>query len=286
VEISPTHEDYRTHLELAYFLDYNSIMSKFIDILTKSVQTTPQPIGFRTTQSVQSKHRIKLVAAVTKGTIGTMTDYVTGADAGLLRIPGPIPGTSTLKKAIPTAPDIPWGIWLEEAVRDELKKVMKSGCDFIVFPTGAALVVLPDDSAGIIIKVDTSIAEGPLRTLNDLPVDAVLVTLQSEKNDTLTWHQLMFLQRFGDIVSKPVLVSIPSGTVADELQLLQEAGIDGVVVETGPDQPPGEINRLRQIIDSLKPPATSKRQRLDALLPRTSRDTDTMAEIEEDDEDD
>ena len=96
----------------------------------------------------------------------------------------------------------------------------------------------------------------------------------------------MLLQRFGDIVTRPILVSIPACTGADELQLLQEAGIDGVVVETGPDQPPGEINRLRQIIDSLKPPIASKRQKLDALLPRTSRDADTMAEIEEDDEDD
>ena len=134
--------------------------------------------------------------------------------------------------------------------------------------------------------MDTSIAEGPLRTLNELPLDAVLVTFQFEKDDKLTWHQLMLIQRFGDIVTSPLLVSIPSGTGADELQLLQEAGIDGVVVDTGPDQPPGEVNRLRQVIDSLKPPTTHKRQKIDALLPRTDRDVEMMAEIEEDDEDD
>jgi len=261
-------------------------MSKFIDILTRSLQAVPQPIGFRTSQAVQPKHRIQLVAAVTKSTADTLTDYVAGADAGLLRTPGPVPATSTLKKAIPTKSDIPWGIWLEEASQDELKKAMKSGCDFVIFPAGAALVVPPDDSLGIIIQVDTSIAEGPLRTLNELPLDAVLVTLQFEKDDKLTWHQLMLIQRFGDIVTSPLLVSIPSGTGADELQLLQEAGIDGVVVDTGPDRPPGEVNRLRQVIDSLKPPTTHKRQKMDALLPRTDRDAETMAEIEDDDEDD
>ena len=259
-------------------------MSKFIDILTRSAQAAPQPIGFRTTQAAQPKHRIQLVAAVIKGTIDTLTDYVTGADAGLLRTPGPISSANALKKAIPATPDIPWGIWLEEAVQEELKKAIKSGCDFMVFPVGAALVVPPDDSVGIIIQVDTSIAEGPLRTLNELPLDAVLVTLQSEKDDQRTWHQLMLIQRFGDIVTRPLLVSIPSGTDADELQLLQEVGIDGVVVDTGPDQPPGEVNRLRQVIDSLEPPTTRKRQKMDALLPHADRDAEMMTEVEEDED--
>ena len=261
-------------------------MSKFIDILTRFSQVAPQPIGFRTSQSVQTEHRIQLVAAITKSATDTLTDYVTGADAGLLRISGPVPGGSTLKKTIPTAPDIPWGIWLEEAVQDELKKAIKSGCDFVVFPAGSALVVPPDDSVGIIIQVDTSIAEGPLRTLNELPIDAVLVTLQSENGNRLTWHKLMLIQRLGDIMTRPLLVLIPSGTGSDELQLFQEAGIDGVVVETGPEQAPGEVNQLRQVIDSLKAPTTHKRQKMDALLPHTDRDTETMAEIEEEEDED
>ena len=204
----------------------------------------------------------------------------------LLRTPGPVPGASTLKKAIPTTPDIPWGIWLEGAVQDKLKKAMKADCDFVVFPASADLVAPPDDSVGIIIQIDTSIAEGPLRTLNELPLDAVLVTLQSEKDNRLTWHQLMLIQRFGDIVTKPLLVSIPSGTGTDELQLLQETGIDGVVVDIGPDQPPGEVNRLRQIIDSLKPPTTRRQQKMEALLPRTGQDTETLAEVEEEEDED
>lgn len=260
-------------------------MSKFIDILTKASQAALQPIGFGTKQAAKPKHQIQLVAAITQSTTDTLTDYVTGADAGLLRITGPVPSVSTLKKTIPTTPDIPWGIWLEEAVQDELKKATKSNCDFIVFPAGAALMAPPDGSVGIIIQVDTSIAEGPLRTLNELPVDAVLVTLQLEKGNLLTWHQLMLIQRFGNIVNNPLLVSIPSATGADELQLLQETGIDGVVVDTGPDQPSGEVNRLRQVIDSLKPPTTHKRQKMDALLPHTDRDAETMAEIEEEEDD-
>ena len=261
-------------------------MSKFIDILNRPSQAAPQPIGFRTSQTAQSKHQIQLVATVTKGVTDTITHYVNDADAGLLRIPTPVSSAGTLKKAIPTAPDIPWGVWPEETTQKELKKAMKSGCDFIILPAGAALVVPPNDSIGIIIQIDMSVAEGPLRTLNELPLDAVLVTLQVEKDRHLTWHQLMFLQRFGDIVTKPLLVSVPPGTDADELQLLCEAGIDGLVIDTGPDQPPGETTRLRQMIDGLKPPTPRKRQKMEALLPHADQDAEPMAEIEEGDEDD
>jgi hypothetical protein len=191
-----------------------------------------------------------------------------------------------LKKAIPTTPDIPWGVWLEEAGQDELKRAIESGCDFIVFPAAAALVAPADDSTGIIIRVDTSITEGPLRALNELPIDAVLVTLKSEKDGFLTWHQLMLIQRFGDIMTRPLLVSIPPGTGADELQLLQEAGIDGVVIDTGPDQPTGEIDRLRQVIDSLKQPTPRKQQKMEALLPHTNMDAEAMAETEEEEDED
>lgn len=261
-------------------------MSRFIEILNRSSQATAQPIGFRTAQAAQPRHQIRLVAAVTKVATDSIADYATGADAGLLRVSKTGSSASALKKTIPTTPDIPWGFWIGETSQEELKKAIKSGCDFVVIPAGAALVVPPDDSVGIIIQIDTSITEGPLRTLNELPIDAVLVTLQSEKDKHITWHELMLLQRFGDIVTKPLLALIPSGTGADELQLLQDAGIGGVVVETGPEQPSGEITRLRQTIDGLKPPTTRKRQKMDALLPHTDTDTETMAEIEEEDDED
>ncbi len=259
-------------------------MSKFIEILTRSSQAAPQPIGFRTSQALQPKHRIQLVAAVTKSTPEALTDYVTGADAALLKTPGPVPAASTLKKITSATPDIPWGIWLEEASQDELKKALKSCCDFVIFPAKAALATPPDDNIGTVIQIDTSIAEGPLRTVNDLPIDAVLVTLQPEKDGHFTWHQLMLLQRFAGIITTPMLVSIPYGADNDELQLFQDSGIDGVVIETGPDQPSGEVNRLRQAIDSLK--TTHKHQKMDALLPHTDQSAEVVAEIEEDDEDD
>lgn len=262
-------------------------MSKFIDNLTRISQAAPQPIGFRTSKTEQPKHQIQLVAAVASGDTGVPADYTTGANAGLLRVSKLGSGTRTTKKVVPPTPDIPWGIWLGGDAREGLKQALRLDFDFVVFPAaGTTLVVPPSDGAGIIIQVETSIAEGLLRTVNELPVDAVLVTPRLEEDDLITWHQLMLFQRFASFVSKPLLTLIPPGTGADELQLLWEAGIDGVVVETGAKQPAGEVIRLRQVIDGLELPTARKRQKVDVMLPRTGHDVETMADIEEEEDED
>ena len=262
-------------------------MSKFIDNLNRISQAAPQPIGFRTSKAAPSKHQMQLVAAAAGGDTSTPVDYATGADARLLRVSKLGSGARATKKLAPPNTDIPWGVWLEGAAQEGLKQALEMDFDFVIFPAaGTNLVVPPNDGAGIIIQVETSIAEGLLRTVNDLPVDAVLVTAQPEEDNRLTWHQLMLFQRFASLINKPLLTLIPPGTSADEIQLLWEAGIDGVVVETRPEQPPGEVPRLRQVIDGLKIPAARKRQKMDALLPRSEREAETVTEIEEDDDED
>jgi len=260
-------------------------MSKFIDNLNRLSQAPPQPMGFRTSKVDQPKHQIQLVAAVTGSDSGTLADYTTGADAGLLRVTKLGSGTRTPKKLAPTKPDIPWGVWLEGTASERLKQALETDFDFAVFSAASTTLAMPpDDGVGIIIQVEASIAEGVLRTVNELPVDAVLVVPQPEEDNFLTWHQLMLYQRFASLVTRPLLVLIPPGISADELQMLWEAGIDGVVIEAGAKQSSGEVARLRQVIDGLKLPSARKRQKIDAMLPRGGRDVEAMAEIEEEEE--
>jgi len=262
-------------------------MSKFIDNLNRISQAAPQPMGFGASKVAQPKHQIQLVAAVTGDDTGTLADYTTGADVGLLRLTKLGSDAKTSKKLAPTKPDIPWGVWLEGTASERLKQALETDFDFAVFSAATTTLTMPpDDGVGIVIQVEASIAEGVLRTVNELPVDAVLVTPQTEEENTLTWHQLMLYQRFASLVTRPLLVLIPPGTGADELQLLWEAGIDGVVVEVGAKQPSGEVARLRQTIDGLKLPVARKRQKIDALLPRGGRDAEAMAEIEEEEDED
>ena len=259
-------------------------MSKFIDRLKQVSQAGPQPMGFRTEQTVSARPRIQLVASVTEGDIDNLVDYVTGADAAMLCISRIDSGTKILEKISKAVPEIPWGGWLGGAAKGT-KRLAKVGCDFVVFPTtSTALATLKDDEMGKIIQVETSLSEGLLRAVNELPVDAVLIDPEQEGKGSLTWYHLMLFQRFATLLTQPLLVKIPSKMTANELQALWEAGVDGVVVETGAGKPAEELKRLRRVINTFSFPSPRKREKKEALLPGFSKDTETVAEVEEEDE--
>ena len=258
-------------------------MSKFIDRLTQVSQVTAQPMGFRTAQSAAAKPGMQLVAVLVDGS----ADSVTGADAGLLRVSSVTSGASAVKKMASAVPDIPWGAWLAADARVRLGQVGKLGCDFVIFPAvGTALAAPPDDEVGMVLQIEASVPDGQLRTINDLPVDAAFVTAEQGDSGSLSWQELMLWRRFTGLLAKPLLVSIPPGATADELQMLWDAGVGGVVVAVGSESPAGELKRLREAIDGLKPPSPRKGSKPGAVLPRMERSPEPVVEIGEEDEDD
>ena len=260
-------------------------MSKFVDRLKQVSQAASQPIGFRAAQPVSTKLKIQLVASLADSNIEDLAGYVAGADAVLLSVTKMGAEAKNLKQISQAVSEIPWGGWLGDDVQGEIKQLLEAGGDFVVFAAASTPLAIPqDDKVGKILQVAASLSEGLLRATDELPVDAVLITAEQEEKGTLTWHQLMLFQRFADLLTKPLLVSIPPNVIAKELQVLWEAGVDGVVVEIGTEQPAGAIKGLRQIIDGLTFPPPRKWERREALLPRTERDSGAGAEIEEEDE--
>jgi len=257
-------------------------MSKLIDKLNQVAEAVPKPMGFRAAQAVSAKPKILLIASCGEASnTGRLVDYTAGADAVLVNKTGS--GAKALQKIAQSISDIPWGLWLGDIGSKEIKPIAEAGGDFFVFPASAALSLPKDDKVGKILQVEASLSEGLLRTVNDLPVDAVLIAGETEEKVSLTWHHLMLFHRFADLLTKPLLVSIPLNTTADELQVLWKTGIDGVVVEVGTGQPAGRLKELRQIIDKLTFPSR-QRKKVEALLPRVAEETGTAAEEEEEEE--
>ena len=260
-------------------------MSKFIDKLNQVSKTVAQPMGFRAVSEVARRPKMQIVASVAESDIDNMADYVDGADAVLLSIPKPGLGAETLKKISKVLTEIPWGGWLGGIAKGKIKQMMENGCDYVVFPAADTSLGTPaGEEVGKILQIDTSLSEGMLRTINQLPVDAVLVNAEKKGKQDLTWHQLMLFQRIANMVSKPLLVPIPANTAASELQVLWDAGVDGVVVETGAGKPAEELKKLRKVIDGLTFPATRKHEKREAVLPRVDRDAGVVAELEEEEE--
>lgn len=211
-------------------------MSKFIDRLKQVFQSAPQQLGFRAANNVSSRPRIQLVVNL-YGSARTLAKHLTVADA--LCLSGSQHGNS----------EIVWGVRLDKGVLEEANQAKEAGADFVILPASGT-VLPPAQEIGKILQVESSITDVLLRTLNELPLDAVLLE-EKESESGLTWQRLMLIHRFVSILSKPVLISIPLSTKADELQLIWEAGMSGVVVEVSSESDAAELKNLRQVIDGL-----------------------------------
>jgi hypothetical protein len=242
-------------------------MSKFIDELKLVSQSGSLPMGFRVAAAPPPRPRILLVAALAEPNIEGLADYAKGADAGLVPIPKLSTGAKTVNKISQAMPAIPWGSWLKGVKGERVKPPLEAG-DFIVFPWDTPLAMLQDSKIGKILEVGTSLDEGLLKTIDDLPVDGVLISGEAEKAGLLTWRHLMLSRRCAELVTKPLLASVPAGIGSNELQALWAAGVVAVVVDTPPQ---GRIAELRQIIDKLTFPPPSKRKK-GALLPRLAEE--------------
>ena len=257
-------------------------MSRFIDKLSQVSQGMSQSMGFRRTQPASEKPKILLIASLIGTSVGGLADYVTGADAGLLRIPKLSSGAKTLKEMSQAMSDIPWGGWLRNTDQSGIKQMAKAGCDFVVFPAAnTPLALLQNDEIGKILEVESSLSEGLLRAVNELSIDAVLIAAEQEGEYFLTWHHLILFQRFADLLTKPLLASIPPNVTANELQTIWGAGVDGVVIEAGAGQPADRLKKLRQVIDKLAFPSQRKRGKAEALLPHIGSEASIVTKEEE-----
>jgi len=258
-------------------------MSKLIDELSQVSQVGLQPMGFRAAQAVPHKPRMLLIASLAQVDVDRLADCVAGADAGLLQIPKSSSGVKALQEICQAMSGIPWGGWLRDIGREEgIRQMVKAGCDFVVFPAAkTSLAILQNDELGKILEVEPLLDEGLLKAADDLPVDAVLIAGEQRKDYFLTWHHLMLFRRCADLLTKPLLVSVPSDVAASELQALWEAGVGGVVVEAGIEQPVGRLAELRQTIDKLTFPSPGKRRKVEPLLPYIRGETEIVSEEEE-----
>jgi hypothetical protein len=256
-------------------------MSKFIEKLSRLSQGTTQPIGFRLGQSTPPRPKIQLVASLNQEDAESLVNHITGADAALLRISNLNSGSQALKKVSQGPADIPWGAWLKTSGQAEISPLIKAGCDFVIFPTNTPLTVFSKEEVGKVLEVDASLSDGLLRVLNGLPIDAVFFALEGKMEVSLTWQHLMFFQRLGDWLTKPLLAPVPAKVTGDELQTLWEAGVDGVVVAVTSELSPERFKELRQIINGLTFPAPRRREKPEPLLPRISAEAGVEEEEEE-----
>jgi hypothetical protein len=255
-------------------------MSRLIDALNRAVKSAPQPIGFRTTRRESAEPTIRLIARLDDiKNADNPAERAAGADAFLLRSGQDAPA-STLKKLNTSLKNAPWGIWLDDLDGGKMTTLVDAGCDFVVFPAASRVLATPqDDKVGKILQIESSLGEGLLRAINDMPVDAVMSADVCEIGEPVAWQHLLILQRLANLLTKPLLVPVSPDINATELKALWEAGVDGVIIQV--DGLPEGLTELRQAISQIKFAPARRRGKAEALLPRTAPETGAAPDEDE-----
>ncbi len=255
-------------------------MSRFIDKINKLRQVEPQPMGFMASVRTAEKSKMQLIASVSADNLDSLAEAVKKADAVIVGVTK-ADDSAALEKSCQLKDGVPSGGWYRNYSAATVKKILNTECDFVVFSAGAPLSVTQKEKLGRILELDLTMNEAMLRTVNDLPVDAVLVPgKDSEIN--LTISRLMQIQRAAYLGIKPVLAVAPDTATGEDLQTLLNMGVSGIVVEVVDEKSAAKLEELAKAIEKLDPAAFRKKSRMSAILPRMQPETPKPHEEEED----
>jgi hypothetical protein len=204
--------------------------------------------------------------------------------SGILLRRGNSPLTAAgIKKIIEDVPDVPVGLYLEDADTKEVKSMADIGCDFLAFPASSRIFApSTDKKTGHILEVDSAMDDSLLRAVNSLPVDAVLLS-DKFAGGALVWHDLMIFQHLANTLAKPLIINIPVDITPEELKAIWEAGADAVLVEASAMKA-GGLKKLREDVGKLPPRTARKRGKVDVILPRTGEETRMAPRPDEEEE--
>jgi hypothetical protein len=251
---------------LHYFVTKKENMSRLIDKFQKAAKSSVQTMGFRAVRSAAPEPGILLIVSVAPVALKNSAD-IGKAGAVLIR-PESAPVTAAgVKKIVDTLPEIPVGLYVEDAANEEITELAESGIDFIVFPPSGRISPAPEDKKSArILQVESSMDDSLLRAVNSLPVDAVLAA-DTFTGGAMSWHELMIFQHLANSFIKPLIVNIPPDITETELRALFEAGVDGAVVDASALKA-GGLKKLLELIGKLPPRSARKRGKIDVFLPR------------------
>ncbi len=261
-------------------------MSKLLEKLERISEGSGQPMGFGAAVTRTKISPLLTIASVPAGNaqlMGIATKE--GADALLLTVENLEKDSKTLAKMNRAKAEIPWGVFLEKVSKEDIGQLIELGCDFVVFdPAQTQAAVLMEEKIGKVLRLDTSMPENLAKSINRLQVDAVLLNPVGGGETAFTVHQLMVLERLAGSTGKYVLMTMPPGLSAGDIEILWGLGARGLVVDMALEQPEQRLSQVKEAIRQI--PATRKksREKFRATLPASIAPSEKAAPEEDEDE--
>ena len=198
-------------------------MGKLTDKLERAEKGAGQPLGFGGAAKRESIAPLLLLGAVAAGD-AAQAGVVTASEIdGAL-----IAGAGSAKKAALNSSakalgETLFGVWTDEGQAEEA-----GGADFQVFSSDATPAgALTGEGRTLVMEVQPELPDSLLRTVDQLPVDAFLVSLDTP----LTVAQLMRLARVRGATSKRLLVHLGALPAKEDAEQLRDAGASALIVD-------------------------------------------------------
>lgn len=258
-------------------------MSKLVDRLDRISRGTVTALGFAAARAE------KVPSMAILGKIGgsrpeRAASSLAGIDADGAIIDG-MAIEEVLSKLAPALDNVPWGLRLQELKGDLASTYREQGCDFLAFGAENALAgALGDEETGYLLCIPEDMEERYLPAIEDLPVNAVLMTLNTAKQP-LTLEHLLTIGAIRGAFSKYLLLEVSSAPDSGELEGLRDIGVDGLVVDAASSSVK-ELQGLKDRVLALPRKQRNKSDKPSAVLPRWAYAGGRPSPQEEPDEDD
>ena len=255
-------------------------MSKLAERIRRVLRVDSPPMGFGAAArtSNPSLLLIALLPALSPEAAREAVDR--GADACLVAASDV--KDKEVKAVVEALGEVPCGLRLGRLDGDVAGHVAELGVDYAAFDPEAALATtLLASNLGQVLVLKDDLKDVYLRTLEALPLDAILLP---QWKGALTVRQQMELQRVSGLARKPLIVTVSPQVTGSELEVLREAAVVAVAVEADSKGALDALASLRQVIDEMPPRRHHREERGEALLPRVLEAVASATDEEEEEE--
>jgi hypothetical protein len=237
-------------------------MSKLVDKL-KQISDTAAPLGFK---AGAAPKKLPLILIGELSLLQQIHEPGQSLDAILLPVINLSKDMETVKKFKTTIGNIPYGMAIGSIDEKSTAQLSELACDFIVFRAPeAAASLLMEEKLGKVVIVDSSWTDASLRSLEQFPIDAIMIE-NNEERSSLTVQSVIDLRRFAAFSGKPVLVRVSHFPSEKDLSALLMAQVRGLAVSIRDEKDLPEIAKLRTTVEKL-PRLTLKKPSPTVIVP-------------------
>ena len=250
-------------------------VSQLISKLKIAARLEPAPMGFANVGVKTPNPKPVLVARVT-GDVKQVTALVKGADAVYIDVNQEEIAIKIIKQlqAVRGKGKLPYGCWMGNNPA--------SKTDFSVCTLDVDMTVFKKTEGGKVLLVYSDIDDRYLRFLDEIPIDAILVTGNETQPCGLTLQNYILCQRLANVITRPLIYHVSANTGPKELSDMWDYGVDGVMIDAGADA----IQNFARLIDGLELNKKRKKSGLTPVIPGVARSKLAASPEPEPDDDD